>query len=366
MGEFEMNKEVNRKVVVIAEAGVNHNGDLEMAKKLVDAAVDSGADYVKFQTFKAENLVTKDAIKAEYQKKLTGDHEGQFEMLKRLELSEEGHLVLIKHCKTRGIPFISTPFDLPGVSFLQNLGVPLLKIPSGEITNAPLLLKVARTGKPLILSTGMSTLGEIESALSILAFGFINATDKPTTSELRAAFINERAQSLLKERVTVLHCVTEYPAPYEELNLRAMQTIQSAFGLSVGYSDHSVGIAIPIAAAALGASVIEKHFTLDKNLPGPDHSASLEPDELKQMITAIRQVESAMGNGVKVPRFSELKNIPIARKSIVSARAIKKGEVFSAENLTTKRPGLGLSPMGFWDLEGSVATQDYGSDELIR
>ena len=358
------------KIYVIAEAGVNHNGSAEMALQLVDAAVDAGADAVKFQTFKAENLVTKGADKAEYQKATSGAGESQFDMLKRLELSYEMHHQLIEYCSNKGITFLSTAFDTDSLHFLVGeLGLTTLKIPSGEITNGPLLLEHAKTGCDLILSTGMATLGEVEEALGVLAFGLLDSETnnaKPSREAFQLAYFSEQGQASLNEKVTVLHCTTEYPAPTEEINLNAMTTMQQAFGLKTGYSDHSEGITVPIAASAMGATLIEKHFTLDKTLPGPDHKASLEPNELKEMVSAIRTVEQVMGNGVKGPMPSEIKNRPIARKSLIAAKDIKQGEKFSEENLTIKRPGTGVGPMEYWDIVGKIAQSDIEKDSLIK
>jgi N-acetylneuraminate synthase len=351
---------------IIAEAGVNHNGDIEMAKLLTEIAAEAGADAVKFQTFKAEKVISKHAPKAEYQKKTTNEIESQLDMVKSLELDEDAHRILIEHCQSRNVEFLCTPFDLDSIDLLAHkLNLPRIKIPSGEITNGSYLLHVAKTGKPVILSTGMSTLGEVETALSVLAFGYLAKHDKPSLEKFRDAFCSEAGRETLEEKVTLLHCTTEYPAPFEEVNLRAMSTMRTAFGLSVGLSDHTPGIVVPIAAVALGAIVIEKHFTLDRNLPGPDHKASLEPDELKAMVTAIRNIKAAMGNGQKVPMSSELKNRDIARKSLVAAKQIYMGEKFSSSNLNMKRPGKGLSPMKYWELIGEISKKDYDTDELI-
>lgn len=330
------------KTFIIAEAGVNHNGSLEIAKKMVEVAKECGADAVKFQTFKAENVVSKFAPKAEYQKLTTSPEETQFDMIKKLELSFEDFKELKDYCDKLGITFLSTPFDFESIEFLDSIGMEIFKIPSGEITNLPYLEKVGKLGKNVILSTGMADLGEIEDALDILI-----------------------QSGTPRENITVLHCNTEYPTPYEDVNLLAMITIREAFKVKVGYSDHTPGIEIPIAAVALGATVIEKHFTLDKNMPGPDHKASLEPHELKAMITAIRNVEKALGIGIKKPSPSELKNKPIARKSIVAKRDIKKGEIFTPENITVKRPGTGISPMRWYEVLGKQAQRDYKEDELI-
>jgi N-acetylneuraminate synthase len=354
-------------VYVIAEAGVNHNGSLELAKKLVDAAADAGADAVKFQTFKADRLASRFAEKAKYQQESTDAKESQLEMLRKLELTEASHDGLIPYCKKKGIEFLSTPFESDSLRLLvEKYDLPMIKVPSGEITNGPFLLEIAQTGKPAILSTGMSTLEEVKAALSVLAFGYMKSSTPPSLKAFREAFASSRGQECLKKNVTVLHCTTEYPAPFDEVNLKAMLTMSEAFGLSVGYSDHTPGISIPVAAVALGATVIEKHFTLDRNLPGPDHKASLEPVELKAMITAIREVESSLGDGIKTPTRSEEKNIPIVRKSLVASMRIQKGETITAKHLTSKRPGTGLSPMRFWDLLGTQANKLFSEDEVIE
>lgn len=329
------------KVFIIAEAGVNHNGDLELAKKLVDAAVEAGADVVKFQTFKAEKLVCKNAEKADYQKETTDTSESQFEMLKKLELTEEMHTQLLSYCKEKGILFLSTPFDVESVDYLTGLGMDIMKIPSGEITNYPYLRKVAQTGKKIILSTGMSDIEEVKAAVAVL-------------------------KEYGSKDIAVLHCNTEYPTPYADVNLNAMLVLRDELGIEIGYSDHTQGIEIPIAAVAMGAKIIEKHFTLDKTMDGPDHKASLEPHELKEMVSAIRNVEAALGDGVKVPSVSEQKNIAIARKSIVAKCRIEKGQIFTEENLTTKRPGTGISPMKWNDIIGTIAQRSYNEDELIE
>lgn len=312
---------MSQKVFIIAEAGVNHNGSLALAKQLVDVAAECGADAVKFQTFKAESLVTKTAKQAEYQTANTGKQESQFDMLKRLELSETDHHELVAHCCKNQIEFMSTPFDLKSIHFLNALGVERFKIPSGEITNYPYLKVVGSFNKEIVLSTGMATLADIEAALNLLVE---SGTDK--------------------NKITILHATTDYPTHMQDVNLTAMQTIAQAFKVKVGYSDHTLGIEVPTAAVALGATIIEKHFTLDKNLPGPDHKASLEPDELKAMVKAIRNIEIALGDGIKRPSTSEQKNMQVARKSLVALTDIKKGETFSEQNLTVKRPGLGISP----------------------
>lgn len=330
------------KTLIIAEAGVNHNGDLSLAKQLIDVAVSAGADIVKFQTFNANRQVTRTAEKAGYQVQVTDSTESQYEMLRRLELTESMHYELIAHCETRNIGFLSTGFDIESVDFLVSLGQEYFKIPSGEITNLPYLRHIGELGKTVILSTGMSTLGDIEAAIDVL----------------------EQAGTP-RAKVTVLHCTTEYPTPMNEVNLRAMQSIHAAFGVSIGYSDHTQGIEVAIAAVAMGATVIEKHFTLDRNLPGPDHQASLEPAELRAMVTVIRNIEEAMGDSIKRLTPSEARNKPVARKSLVASCEIKAGEVFTAENLTTKRPGTGISPMRWDKVLGKKAPRDFAEDELI-
>ena len=331
--------------IIIAEAGVNHNGDFELAKKLVEAAAIAGADFVKFQTFKADRIVSKSAKKAAYQERNINDgDDSQFAMLKKLEMPEEWHIKLIRYANECGIQFLSTGFDHESIDFLDKLGSPLFKIPSGEITNKPYLRHIAGKGKPVILSTGMANMEEIKAALELLT-----------------------KNGVAKENITILHCNTEYPTPMEDVNLKAMNSIGDLLGVKIGYSDHTQGIEVPIAAVALGATVIEKHFTLDRNLPGPDHIASLEPDELKAMIQAIRNIEKAVsGSGIKAPSPSEQKNIAVARKSIVAARPIRKGELFTAKNLTVKRPGNGISPMLWDEILGKKAKKDFEPDELIE
>ncbi len=337
----EIRGRIMNKVLIIAEAGVNHNGDLKTALKMVEAAKEAGADIVKFQTAKPEEVISRFAEKAEYQKQTTGAEESQLEMCRRIHLGFEDYYVLKEHCEKTGIRFLSTPFDLPSIRFLDGLGLKLWKIPSGEINNYPYLKEIAKTGDPIILSTGMCTLDEIREALKVLKdFG--------------------------AGPVTLLHCTTEYPAPFSDVNLNAMDTLRQEFDLPVGYSDHTNGIAVSIAAAAKGAVVLEKHFTLDRNMEGPDHKASLEPAELKEMVTAVRQVEAALGTGEKKPAASEMKNIPIARKSIVARKAIRKGELFTEENMTTKRPGDGISPMRWEEVLGQRAVRDFTEDELIE
>ena len=331
------------KVFIIAEAGVNHNGSLELAKKLIDVAVEAGADAVKFQTFKADKLVSKNAQKADYQKQTTSTDESQYEMIKKLELDADAHQVLINYCYDKGIMFLSTPFDHDSIDLLNAFQIPIFKIPSGEITNLPYLRHIGSLGKNVILSTGMSNLNEVHDALDVL---------------IKAG--------TLKEKITVLHATTEYPCPIAEVNLRAMQTMHNAFSLEVGYSDHTQGIEIPIAAVAMGAKVIEKHFTLDRNLPGPDHKASLEPIELSCMIAAIRNIELAMGDGIKRLALSEAKNMPVARKSLVAKCKIAAGDVFDSESLTTRRPGTGISPMRWDEVIGKKACRNFLPDELIE
>lgn len=330
--------------IIIAEAGVNHNGSLELAKELVVKAVAAGADYIKFQTFNSEKCISRNAKKADYQIQNTHKaSESQLEMVKKLELSPDDHLELIKLCKELGIQFFSTAFDFESIDLLHQLGLSLWKIPSGEITNYPYLKKIASYHQPVILSTGMCTMDDITACLKVL-------TDN----------------GLTKEQITILHCNTEYPTPYEDVNLKAMQTIADTFGVKVGYSDHTRGIEVPIAAVALGATVIEKHFTLDRTLPGPDHIASLEPDELKAMVSAIRIIEKALGSAEKRVSDSERKNIAIARKSIVASRDINKGETLTEDNVTVKRPGTGISPMRWNEVLGTKAIRDFGEDELIE
>lgn len=328
------------KTFIIAEAGVNHNGSFDLAKQLVDKAVWAGVDCIKFQTFNSNSLVSAQAQKAEYQKKTTDRNESQLDMLRKLELSHEQFKELQTYCNQKGIMFLSTPFDLESIDFLAGLGVKTWKIPSGEITNYPFLRAIAKRKEAVIMSTGMCTIDEVRDAVKVL-------NDFGTTD------------------ITLLHCTTEYPAPYDSVNLNAMLTLQKEFSFNIGYSDHTNGIEIPVAAVGMGATVIEKHFTLDKNMEGPDHKASLEPDELKQMVQAIRNVEAALGDGIKQPSEAEKKNIAIARKSIVAKCEIKKGETFTEENLTAKRPGNGISPMKWNDVISKVANRDYTIDDLI-
>lgn len=326
--------------LIIAEAGVNHNGSLELAVQMIDAAKKAGVDIIKFQTAKPENLVSKYAEKAKYQKKTTCSDETQLEMLRKIMLPFEDFILLKKHCEETGIGFLTTPFDMESIYYVDNL-VDVWKIPSGEITNFPYLVEIARTGKPVILSTGMATLEEVEDAVGIL-------------------------KEYGTKEITLLHCNTQYPTPYDDVNLLAMKTLAEKTKLPIGYSDHTQGIDVPIAAVALGATVVEKHFTLDRNMEGPDHKASLEPDELQKMVESIRNIERALGNGVKIPSKSETENIAVARKSIVAKRRIGAGEVFTEENITTKRPGTGISPMKWKEVLGTKAVRDFMEDELIE
>jgi N-acetylneuraminate synthase len=351
-------------VFIIAEAGVNHNGSRDMALRLVDEAASAGVDAVKFQTFSAAHLVARHAPKALYQQRTTDASESQFEMLRKLQLSIDDHAALFAHAKTRGIEILSTPFDSESLNLLTgSFGLKTIKVSSGDLTNAPFLLEVARCVPRVILSSGMATLGEIEAALGVLAFGWTTPIDaKPSRYAFESAWASAGGQQALRSRAAVLHCTTEYPAPMDEVNLIAMDRIAQALGVPVGYSDHTVGIHVPVAAVARGATIIEKHFTLDRDLPGPDHKASLEPDELAAMVRAIRDVETALGDGIKRPTASEWKNRLIARKSLVAARAIRKGETLE---LACKRPGTGRSPFEFWEIDGRTAERDYAADDLI-
>jgi N-acetylneuraminate synthase len=352
-------------VFIIAEAGVNHNGDPDLAMQLVDIAAKTGANAVKFQTFDAKELVTSTAPKAVYQQASTNGIESQREMLLRLQLDGETHHRLKQRAEERGLVFISTAFDFPSLAFLTNdLDLRVLKIPSGEITNGPLLLEYARSGRDLILSTGMSTLEDVRMALSVLAFG-LTGGNVPSAKAFDEAFASQAGQNALLSCVTLLHCTTQYPTPFSSVNLKAMVSLREAFGLKIGYSDHTTGWVVACAAVAQAARVIEKHFTVDKSLPGPDHAASLEPQELRQMVENIRAVETALGDGKKVPQPAELENLPVARKSLVAACAIARGELFSVENLAIKRPGDGCTPMKYWNLIGTLATRDYLPDEQI-
>lgn len=336
---------MTKHTVIIAEAGVNHNGSIELAKQLVDKAAEAGVDFIKFQTFKAANLVTKSARQAEYQKKnIGGGDDSQYQMLKKLELSTEDHEVLINYCGKRHIKFFSTAFDIDSINYLHSLSLGLWKIPSGEVTNYPFLKRIAAYNEKTILSTGMCEMEDVRAAVDALY-----------------------KNGLSKEKLILLHCNTEYPTPFEDVNLKAMDALRNEFGVEVGYSDHTIGIEVPIAAVALGATVIEKHFTLDRNMEGPDHIASLEPDELKAMVSAIRNIEKAVGgDGTKYISDSERKNIAIARKSIIAAREIKKGDLLTEENLTVKRPGTGISPMRWEEVIGTKAIRDFNEEELVE
>jgi N-acetylneuraminate synthase len=352
---------------IIAEAGVNHDGAIATAKDLIDVAADAGADAVKFQTFRAEELVAASAPQADYQRKNIGHAEAQIDMIRRLELSADQFRELAQHCKQRRILFMSTPFDRVSLDLLvHKIDVDRLKFSSGDITNAPLLLHGARSGRPIILSTGMSTLADIENALGVIAWGYANPSGTPDSAQLGAAYASESGRAALTGNVTLLHCTSEYPAPINDINLRAMDTLARTFGLPVGLSDHSSGVAVSVAAVALGATVIEKHFTLDRNRSGPDHRASLEPAELHRLVAEIRAVEQALGSGIKEVTASEQKNVAVGRRSVVAKQPIKAGETFTESNLTVKRPGTGISPMHFWDCLGRPAKRDYMTDELIE
>lgn len=355
------------RTLVIAEAGVNHNGSLQRALELVDAAAAAGADIVKFQTFRAGRLASRSAPKADYQKRETGTTESQLDMLHALELDEAAHRALISRCAEKGIEFLSTPFDHESLDLLvRTFELPRLKLGSGDLTNAPLLLAIARSAKSLILSTGMSTLSEVEEALGVLAFGYALPPDAaPSIAAFRSAYESDIGQQALRNNVALLHCTTEYPTPACDVNLRAMDTLRQAFGLEVGYSDHTQGTAISLAAVARGATIVEKHFTLDRNLPGPDHKSSLESEELAAMVNDIRRVEAALGNGIKRQAESERPNQIIARKSLVAVGRIHAGELFSESNMTVKRPGGGLEPKQYWNLLGRIATRDFDDEENL-
>ncbi len=359
-------KQKTKGAYIIAEAGVNHNGSLDMALRLVDVAAEAGADAVKFQTFKAERLVQRHAPKAAYQKQTTEAGESQYDMLRRLELPYEAQKTLLKYCGERKIDFLSTPFDEESLDFLtEDLGLQIIKLGSGEVTNGPLLFRTAQKGVALILSTGMSTLGEIETALSCLAFGYLGTEEVPSREAFLKAYASLEGREILERQVTLLHCTSEYPAPLEDVHLRSMLTMKEAFALRIGYSDHTEGIVVSVAAAALGASILEKHFTLDRALPGPDHKASLEPGELGELVRSVRQVEKALGESRKVPSSSEWENRGIVRKSLVAKCPISKGEFFTSENLACKRPGKGISPFDLWRFIGKVAPRDYEEDESL-
>lgn len=351
-------------VLIIAEAGVNHDGSLDDACRMIDVAAEAGADVVKFQTFEPEAVLTARAMKAAYQATNTGEGGTQLEMVRKLALGREDHRVLADRCERRGVRFMSTAFDMGSLDFLATLDMPAIKIPSGDLTWGAMLLAAARVGPPLIVSTGMATLDEVREALKVIAFGLTREGDPASGSDLDRAFAD--GQSALREKVTLLHCTTEYPAPLEAINLRAMTTMADVFGLRVGYSDHSLGQTVAVAAVARGACVIEKHFTLSRSRPGPDHPASLEPDELAAMVGAIRDVETALGRPEKQPAPAELGNLAIARRALVAARPIRKGQVLTPEMLTAKRPADGLSPMAQWPLIGTAAGRDYAIDDALE
>lgn len=357
-----------KHTLIIAEAGVNHNGSMDLAVELIDKAAEAGADVVKFQTYVAEKLVSQSAKQASYQQRNTGDKQSsQLEMLKKYQFDLDAHQRLYNHCKLKNIRFLSAPFDEPSVDLLcQDLKLDVIKIPSGEITNGPLLLHIAKQQPHIILSSGMSSLADIEKALAVIAFGYLYPNETPSQSALMRAYSSEQGQKLLKERVSLLHCTSQYPTPFEDVHLRAMDTMAQAFGLVVGLSDHTQGIAIPIAAVARGARVIEKHFTLDKTLPGPDHKASLDPQALKAMVTGIRQVELALGGAIKSAAPSEVENMLVARKTLVAAQAVSEGQLWTTDNLTCKRTGVaGIEPMRYWDVLGTQAKRAYQVDEVL-
>ena len=356
----------DRRITIIAEAGVNHNGSLQRALTLVDAAAEAGADMVKFQTFKATSLASRKAPKAEYQTRNTNAETSQLEMLQALELTVADHEAIIAHCTKRGIAFLSTPFDPDSLALLAGrFGLPVIKLGSGELTNGPLLLQAARTGRKLIVSTGMGSLEEVRAALGVLAFGFAGI-GPPGMQAFAKAFGSEVGQAALCAHVTLLHCTTEYPAPLADINLRAMDTLRKTFGLATGYSDHSEGITIAIAAAARGAAVIEKHFTLDRNLPGPDHQASIEPPDLRAMVTSIRAVEIALGDGLKAARPSEVANMAVARKTLVAARDLAEGHRLAAADIDVLRTGTGLSPMRYWEMIGTATRRALKTGEPLE
>lgn len=351
---------------IIAEVGVNHNGSPDLACDLIDVAAEAGADAVKFQTFRAEALVTRSAPKALYQRVSTDPEATQYSMLKELEFDEDDHRRLKEHCELRRVEFLSTPFDLGSLNLLvERLGVRRIKLGSGEITNGPLLLASARTGRPVILSTGMSTLGEVEQALAVLAFGYTNAATQPDAEAFASAYGSEVGRAALRNSVTLLHCTSQYPTPVDDAHLRVMDTLRSAFGLRVGYSDHTLGVVVPIAAVARGAAVIEKHVTMDRTLPGPDHAASLEPDELRALVRAVREVESALGQSLKAPTPGELDTRAASRRSLRAGSGIHQGERFTEENVVARRPAGGVSPMQYWHYMGKQATRRYSTDEPL-
>ena len=356
----------HHKTFLIAEAGVNHNGSIELAKKLIDAAVMAGADAVKFQSFVASSIVTAGASKAEYQITNTGSKESQLEMLKKLELSHSQQRELHQYCQRSGIQFLSTPFDTASLNFLTaDLGLETIKVGSGELTNAPFLFEVARLAKNIILSTGMSTIDEVADALGVIAFVMTDSKN-PSVSSFKSALASSEGRKAVTSKVTLLHCTTDYPTVPSDVNLRAMLTLREKFDCQVGFSDHSVGIHLAVAAVAMGATVIEKHLTIDRDLPGPDHKASLEPNEFKNLVEQVRDLENAFGDGTKRPTEVELKNKKIARRSLVALKAIKTGDVFTSENVSIKRPGTGRSPFEYWSLLGTKATSDIAENEVIQ
>ena len=355
----------HHKTFLIAEAGVNHNGSIELAKKLIDAAVMAGADAVKFQSFVASSIVTAGASKAEYQITNTGSQESQLEMLKKLELSHSQQRELHQYCQRSGIQFLSTPFDTASLNFLTaDLGLETIKVGSGELTNAPFLFEVARLAKNIILSTGMSTIDEVADALGVIAFVMTDSKN-PSVSSFKSALASSEGRKAVTSKVTLLHCTTDYPTVPSDVNLQAMLTLREKFDCQVGFSDHSVGIHLAVAAVAMGATVIEKHLTIDRDLPGPDHKASLEPSEFKNLVDQVRDLENAFGDGIKRPTEVELKNKKIARRSLVALKAIKTGDVFTSENVSIKRPGTGRSPFEYWSLLGTKATSDIAENEVI-
>ena len=357
---------MSKKCFIIAEAGVNHNGDKSLALQLIDIAAKAGADAVKFQSFKAENVVIASAPKAEYQLSSTAKEDSQLQMLKALELPNSYLNELADHARSLGLKFMSTAFDIHSLNYLvDKIKVDVLKVPSGEITNGPFLLEIARKGLPIICSTGTANESEIESALDILAFGLTNAKVPKSFDEIKGASKTSPGASALQEKVIVLHCVSEYPAPFNEVNLNAMDTMREKFNLPIGYSDHTTGIVVPIAAVAKGACVIEKHFTISRTMKGPDHAASIEPNELRALVESIRIVEQALGHNRKEPSPTEIKNIPIVRRSLVAAKDIREGDVITAEMLTAKRPGTGVSPLKYWELLGTKAKKSYSKDQQI-
>ena len=355
----------HHKTFLIAEAGVNHNGSIELAKKLIDAAVMAGADAVKFQSFVASSIVTAGASKAEYQITNTGSKESQLEMLKKLELSHSQQRELHQYCQRSGIQFLSTPFDTASLNFLTaDLGLETIKVGSGELTNAPFLFEVARLAKNIILSTGMSTIDEVTDALGVIAFVMTDSKN-PSVSSFKSALASSEGRKAVTSKVTLLHCTTDYPTVPSDVNLQALSTLREKFDCQVGFSDHSVGIHLAVAAVAMGATVIEKHLTIDRDLPGPDHKASLEPNEFKNLVDQVRNLENAFGDGIKRPTEVELKNKKIARRSLVALKAIKTGDVFTSENISIKRPGTGRSPFEYWSLLGTKATSDIAENEVI-